>query len=148
MHSAAIDRTALCRPRGWRGLGLVVLAVVLHCAPLASAAQNMAHTVVTRALQFARGTSGAQVSGRADYATSHVYTLSARAGQTMTVDLQSPGDAVTFTAVAPVAGTLEEGFGVTHWQGVLPESGHYELVLVMNTESLRRVPYRLRVSVR
>ncbi len=148
MRWAFFERRRLSRPACWRFAALLLLALVLQGVPPAGIAQNLSHTVVTRELRFARGSSGAQVNGRADHAMSHVYTLGVRAGQTMTVALQSPEDAVTFSVIAPEAGTLADGFGVTHWQGVLTEGGKYQLVLVMNDEARRRVPYRLQVTVR
>ena len=126
---------------------LVVLTALLCDAPPATA-QNMSRTVVTHALAFARGASGVQATGRVAYGTSHVYTLDARAGQSLAVTLRSPADAVTFSATAPRAGTLAGAFGVTRWSGVLPESGRYRLVLVMNTPQLASVRFRLTVSVR
>lgn len=131
----------------WQWAGLACLAAALWWVPAASDAQSQAHTVVTRHVAFARGSSAAQLSGKADYAMSYVYTLAVRKGQTMRVDVTSPGNAVNFSVVAPQAGTLPEGFGVTHWENTLPESGRYQLVLVMNDEHRRRVPYRLQVSV-
>ena len=135
------------RSSWWQRAAWLCLAAALGWLPAASEAQNQAHTVVTRQVAFARGTSAAQLSGKADHAMSYVYTLAVRKGQTMRVDVTSPGNAVNFSVVAPQAGTLPEGFGVTHWENTLPESGRYQLVLVMNDKHRRRVPYRLQVSV-
>jgi hypothetical protein len=136
------------RPSRWRWAALcLLLAGALQIAAQPAKAQNPSHSVVSRTLKFARGSSGTQVNGRIDHATSHVYALSVREGQTLRVDLDSPGAAATLSVIAPNAGTLPEGFGVTHWEGPLPESGRYELVLVMNDAARRRVPYRLQVAV-
>ena len=132
-----------------RPLGaLLALASLLLCAAPLATAQDMSRSVVTRALAVARGANDAKATGRAAYGTSHVYTLDARAGQRLVATLRSPADAVTFSAIAPRAGTLDGAFGVTRWSGVLPESGRYRLVLVMNTPGLAPVRFRLTASVR
>lgn len=127
---------------------LALLFALLLGMPPTLPAQNMANTVVTHALSFARGTNGTEVSGRAGYGMSYVYTVRVRAGQTMTASVHSRGGAVTFSVVAPAAGALPDAFGVTEWSGALEETGEYRLVLVMNDAQLKPVAYRLKVTVR
>ena len=53
---------------------------------------------------------------------------------------------VRFTLAAGRTGTLKGVFRLDQWTGMLPETDDYSIVLVMNSESARSVPYKLRVS--
>lgn len=130
----------------WVAALALVLAMLLGL-PAPAVAQDRSNSVVSHAMVFGRGKSDAGATGRASYAMSYVYTLKARQGQTMSVALKSRTDDLTFSLIAPEAGTVDTAFGVTQWSGVLAESGTYRLVLVMNDPALKRVPYRLTVAV-
>ena len=114
---------------------------------LPPSAQNLSNSVVSQTVVFWRGKSAAETTGRASYGISYVYMLDVRQGQTMSVDLKSRTNAVTFSLMAPAAAAVEAAFSITRWSGVLSESGQYRLVLVMNDPQRKRVPYRLSVSV-
>ena len=127
-------------------IAALVFALLLGL-PVMATAQNMSNSVVNDAMVFGHGKSDAEASGRASYAMSYVYTLKLRRGQTVSAKLKSHTDAVTFSLIAPQAGTVDTAFGVTQWSGVMAESGTCRIVLVMNHRALEPVPYRLTVAV-
>ena len=126
---------------------LILTAAALLGVSLPPSAQNLSNSVVSQTVVFWRGKSAAETTGRASYGISYVYMLDVRQGQTMSADLKSRTNAVTFSLMAPAAAAVEAAFSITRWSGVLSESGQYRLVLVMNDPQRKRVPYRLSVSV-
>ena len=126
---------------------LILTAAALLGVSLPPSAQNLSNSVVSQTVVFWRGKSAAETTGRASYGISYVYMLDVRQGQTMSADLKSRTNAVTFSLMAPAAAAVEAAFSITRWSGVLSESGQYRLVLVMNDPQRKRVPYRLSVAV-
>ena len=126
---------------------LILTAAALLGVSLPPSAQNLSNSVVSQTVVFGRGKSAAEVTGRARYGISYVYMLDVRQGQTMSVDLKSRTNAVTFSLMAPAAAAVEAAFSITRWSGVLSESGQYRLALVMNDPQRKHVPYRLSVAV-
>lgn len=108
-------------------------------------------------IRFARGASSAVLEGSVLRGERAAYTLSARAGQAMTLRIASPEDNAVFQLYAPgarltaqgVAGTAlpgaAEGEDARSWQGRLPAGGAY-LILVGATRG--NAAYRLEVGVR
>jgi hypothetical protein len=129
-------------------INILTLAGILFAGTLPAPAQNMSGTVVERRVRFARGTHSATLQGRAKYGMSYAYKLGARAGQNMNVLLTSNGNAVTFSLIAPNTDTVADAFLVNTWSGVLDQSGDYSIVVVMNNERARNVPFTLAVSIR
>lgn len=125
---------------------LFFVLLILGGASLASA-QNMSHTVVEKQVKFARGKNKATLSGSAKYGMSYVYTLRAKEGQTMEISLSGNNPELTFSLILPDEETDENGFGVTDWTGELPQTGDYRIVVVMNDENSRAVPYKLEVKI-
>ena len=84
-------------------------------------------------IQFARGATSATVNGELARRGIDRYVLTAMAGQSMQVDVNSPGEAVVL-AVQGEDGTilLNRGNGETAWSGVLPKSQDY-IVSVIST---------------
>jgi hypothetical protein len=74
------------------------------------------------------------------------YALKARAGQTMTVHLASPGKSARFTIYpSGQAYPLDAAKGRTDWSGELPDSGDY-VITVMPVRG--RASYTLEVNIR
>ncbi len=86
-------------------------------------------------IQFARGATSATVNGELARRGIDRYVLTAMAGQSMQVDVNSPGETVVL-AVQGEDGTilLNRGNGETAWSGVLPKSQDY-IVSVISTGS-------------
>lgn len=110
-------------------------------------AQNMQNSVVTKQVKFARGQNKATLRGSARYAMSYVFNLRAKAGQTMEINLAGNNSELTFSLTSPDGETIEDAFGVKEWAGELPQSGNYSIVVVMNDESARSVPFTLGVKI-
>lgn len=98
-------------------------------------------------IQFGRGATSAEVSGRLTPHTSQAYLLRARAGQFMTVQLDS-AQTSHITIYAMDGTVLANGnmSGATAWQGRLPVSEDY--VVQVTNPTGRSVQYTLPVSIR
>lgn len=126
-------------------VALIFLAAMLA---FAAGAQNQAHTVIERRLNFRPGRTGAAVSGTARYGMSYVYRVRAREGQTTVVRLTSPAKRALFSVIAPDGETIEGAFTTAQWSGELPQTGEYRIVVVMEDQVANKVPYKLSVSIR
>ena len=128
---------------------IIVFAIAFGGAAIVSPAQNMEHTVVTKEVKFAKGKSKATVSGSAKYGMSYVFELGAKEGQTMSLDLVGKNSQLTFSLTAPPDDdTVENAFGVTKWSGKVPKSGKYSIVVVMNDEHARSIPFTLEIAIK
>lgn len=83
---------------------------------------------VRQTIRFARGKSSAVISKKIPLGTTHLYTLKAREGQTMTVILKT-GRQTSFTVFSPSHGIVEGADGETMWRGMLDESGTYLITI-------------------
>jgi hypothetical protein len=126
----------------------ILLAAVFILGTVAASAQNMSGTVVTKEIKFAKGKHQASVPGSAKYGRSYVYTLGAKAGQTMDVSVTAKNRELTFSVIGPDDETLEGAFGVTEWSGTLPANGKYQVVVVMNDENAGSVPFTLKAKIK
>jgi hypothetical protein len=105
-------------------------------------------------VQFAKGAQSATVKGTFKGYDSINYTLVAKAGQTMTVNISGSSNA-NFNVFAPgaVPGQAEAmgtGYVNEKWQGTLPASGKYTIQVYQMRASARRgeaVPHTLTVSI-
>jgi hypothetical protein len=138
---------------------LLVLAALLAGVAPALAPVLADERVVP--IRFARGASGAEVSGAVVRGERAFYSLGARAGQAMGLRITALEDNAVFQLYAPgavlrevdggveVAGTALPGAGegedARAWDGRLPASGDY-LIVVGGTRG--NATYRLRVTVR
>jgi hypothetical protein len=125
----------------------IVFTVIFIGSSTAVSAQNMQGTVVKKQVKFARGQNKATLRGTAKYGMSYVFNLGAKAGQTMEIRLTGKNSELSFSLIAPDEETMEGGFGVTDWSGELPQSGNYSIIVVMNDENARGVPFTLNVKI-
>jgi hypothetical protein len=106
-------------------------------------------------VQFAKGAHSATVKGTFKGYDSINYTLVAKAGQTMTVNISGSSNA-NFNVYAPgdvlgQAEAMSTGYVDEKWQGTLPASGMYTIQVYQMRASARRgeaVPHTLSVSIR
>ncbi|HLM60499.1 MAG TPA: hypothetical protein VK308_06835 [Pyrinomonadaceae bacterium] len=125
----------------------IVFTVIFIGGSTAISAQNMQNTVVKKQVKFARGQNKATLRGTAKYGMSYVFNLGAKAGQTMEIRLAGRNSELSFSVIAPDEETMEGAFGVSDWSGELPQSGNYSVVVVMNDENARAVPFTLVVKI-
>lgn len=134
---------------------LLAAPLLLALAPAAPPAPERVEPI-----RFARGTSGAEVAGAVVRGERALYSLSVRAGQTLTAHVTSrEGNAVlqiwrpgavprSEDGMKLVDGTAlpraGEGDDARAWRGMLPEGGTY-LIVVGATRG--NAAYRLTVSV-
>ena len=106
-------------------------------------AQRPMDKEVRQTIRFARGKSSAVIRKRIPLGTTHLYTLRAREGQTMTVILNT-GNQTSFTIFSPSDQILEGADGETMWRGMLDESGTY--LITIGTD--RTANYTLEVYIK
>ena len=124
-------------------------------ASLLAMSAQAADKVSVVPVQFAKGAHSAAVKGTFKGYDSINYTLVAKAGQTMTVNISGSSNA-NFNVFAPgaVPGQAEAmgtGYVGEKWQGSLPASGKYTIQVYQMRASARRgeaVPHTLSVSIR
>lgn len=127
-----------------------LLALTLLCGT-AQAQDRVSHTPV----HFAKGASSTEVKGSIKGYDSVQYTLSAKAGQQMTVKIAGSRNA-NFNVFAPgdkpgEANALGSGSVGTQWSGALPASGSYTVQVYQMRASARRgelAPHTLTVEIR
>ncbi len=127
--------------------------IAIFATMLAMAVQA-ADKVSVVPVQFAKGAQSATVKGTFKGYDSINYTLVAKAGQKMTVNISGSSNA-NFNVFAPgaVPGQAEAmgaGYVDEKWQGNLPASGKYTIQVYQMRASARRgeaVPHTLTVSI-
>ncbi|HEX8632870.1 MAG TPA: hypothetical protein VF703_01820 [Pyrinomonadaceae bacterium] len=103
---------------------------------------------VTRRVRFARGRTTTTLKNSVVRGTRDRYLIGARAGQKLTVSINSVERNAAFTIYAPSNDTLEgtsESQEVKSWSGKLPESGDY-VIEVGGTRG--NATYTLKVAIR
>ncbi len=134
----------------------LLLAATLLCASAPVLAEPQVQPI-----RFARGASGAEVQGAVVRGERALFSLEARAGQTLTARITAPEDNAVFQiwhpgavprqqdGMAMVDGTALPGAGegedARSWSGRLPASGAY-LIVVGGTRG--NAAFRLSVTVR
>ncbi|MEJ8855595.1 hypothetical protein WKW79_13500 [Variovorax robiniae] len=127
-------------------------AALLFAFASASQAQP---AVPAQALNFAKGASQGTATGKLQGPNSDVrdHVLRARAGQTMTVNLESPSKSIYFNVLPPDSEeALYQGEigGEPRWTGTLPKDGIYRVRVYLNRAASRQraaAQYTLRVGV-
>jgi hypothetical protein len=134
----------------------LLLATALLCAMAPAQAEPQVQPI-----RFARGSSGAEVAGAVVRGERALFSLEARAGQTLTARITAPEGNAVFQVwhpgavprqqdgMATVEGTALPGAGegddARSWSGTLPASGAY-LIVVGGTRG--NATFRLSVTVR
>jgi hypothetical protein len=129
-----------------------IQSLALACAlgagsPLAGAAD-----IETRNISFARGASSATVKGTIAGRQAIDYTLRARAGQTMSVTLQSQHAGLAFNVLPPGSSdvAIPDAIERQNWTGALPADGEYRIRTYLPRSAGRRgekASYTLNVAV-
>lgn len=83
---------------------------------------------IRQKVQLANGKNSTVIRKRIKLGTSHVYTLKANKGQTLTVNMKT-GNKTSLSIYAPVNGVIEDADGVNKWSGALGESGEYTIIV-------------------
>ncbi|MEX5411450.1 g-type lysozyme inhibitor [Atlantibacter hermannii] len=130
------------------------LAGSLLCC-LLSAPAFAADNVTTVPVQFAKGTSSAQMKGTFAGYDSINYTVTAKQGQQMTVKIAGSNNA-NFNVFAPgatpgAAEALGSGYVGGDWSAKLPASGNYTVQVFQTRATARKgskVPHTLTVSIK
>ena len=127
---------------------LLAAALTLSPAPTGVASPGVpaaqcktADQIVSKRIRFAKGRTTAVVKDRVRLCTSHEYRLSARAGQTMSVNLVT-GRRTSMTVRTPAGDALADG--EKSWSGELPESGAYSIEIGTDETA----SYTLEVTIR
>ncbi|MCA1618827.1 MAG: hypothetical protein LC795_05845 [Acidobacteria bacterium] len=100
-----------------------------------------ADRVIPKTIRFGRGRTTAVIKDTVRLCTSHEYTLRARAGQTMSVNLAA-GNRTGLTLMSPSGEPLLDGG--KDWSGDLPEDGRYTLQIGTDATAA----YTLEVTIR
>ena len=111
-------------------------------APSATAQCRGTDRPINKQIRFARGRTTAVIKDTVRLCTSHVYSLRAREGQTMSVHLAT-GDRTSFTVYAPTD-PVGDADGVKDWSGELPETGQYQIIVATDATA----SYTLEVTIR
>jgi hypothetical protein len=83
------------------------------------------------AIQFPPGTVSTQLEGRFDMPSVHQFTFTASQGQPSTIYIDSSSDQMPLSISTPGGRTLVDyQDGSTSWNGNLPESGTYTVLIV------------------
>ena len=128
---------------------LVMVGVLAAANSMALAAAD----IETRPIQFAKGASSATVKGTIKGDQTIDYTVRARAGQTMSVKLDTRHGANYFNVLPPGSNDVSIFAGPTggnEWSGVLPADGEYKLRVYLMRSAARRnesASYTLTVGV-
>lgn len=123
-------------------LAAVLTAAVAFSSTEANAQRQMDREV-RQAIRFARGSNSATVRKQIRVGYTHLYTLRAREGQTMTVILTT-GNQTSFTVYSPSSGIMDGADGETMWRGMLNESGEY--LIAIGTD--KTANYKLEVYIK
>jgi hypothetical protein len=97
-----------------------------------------------RRVRFARGETSAIVTGKVTLGFGDAYTVGARAGQTMTVQLGKAAKSVTFSIMTPGAKQILID-RATKWTDALPEAGDYRILVGADE---RGGAYTMTISIR
>jgi hypothetical protein len=104
------------------------LTIAFAVSPSDANAQRSMDKEVRQTIRFARGANSAVIRKRISVGYTHLYTLRAEEGQTMTVILTT-GNQTSFTIYSPSDGIIDGADGETMWRGMLNESGEYLITI-------------------
>jgi antitoxin (DNA-binding transcriptional repressor) of toxin-antitoxin stability system len=125
-----------------RALFLFGVAISLQTALIA---QRGTH--VTKRVSFQPGHNSTVITGRARWGTRYIYLLRARAGQTLSVQLEGvpvmriiPPDAKNYEA-------LKGADIVRDWSGALPKTGDYQIDVGHTDDQYGTAPFKLEIKI-
>jgi hypothetical protein len=142
-------------------LKTVMAVLVSMMLGLGAVAEHVQAGEAIEQIRFARGASGAEVTGSVIRGERALYMFNARAGQTATLQLSALEDNAAFQIYAPGAkpeiqdSIMEvlgdalpgaaEGDDAAEWKGTLPGSGGY-LIVIGPTRG--NAEYKLKITIR
>ena len=116
---------------------ILVACALVVAGPIADAADG----IVSKPLQFAKGTSSATVKDSIKGGQTVDYTLPAKAGQTMSVALKTSNASNYFNVLPPGSKDVAIFIGSNEgneWTGALPADGEYTIRLYLMRSAARR----------
>ncbi len=122
-------------------------SVVLAATVMSQAVIAQKGTHVTKRVSFQPGSNATVIKGKANWGTSYIYLLRARAGQTLTARVEG---VPVLTIIPPGTRNYEPLPGadvVKEWTGKLPKSGDYRINLGHTDDRYSDVPYKLEIKV-
>lgn len=126
-----------------------ILILSLVVVMLSTAAASAQSRVVVK---FARGAHSATLAGSVQKYRYVDYTLNAREGQTMYIELTSAKGTAEFVVFDPNGENVEDATGVTEYSGVLAMSGNYRVRVLLPRSDARRAgsltSYAVKFTVR
>jgi hypothetical protein len=109
----------------------------------AAASDHDTHAATDNRLHLEAGKEPVMVKGSVAGKEVREYFVQAKAGQLMTVNLQSPGQAATFAVYSSHGEIIS---GLTDWSAKLPRDGDYR-IRVVTTHKSGRTDYSMRVAL-
>jgi len=138
----------MSRVLAWGFVSLIVLAPLIAVIPPVVSAGGQQGKFSEQRIRFARGVHSATVRGRVSRSRAILYKISAKRGQSMTVELE--GDAKTrFDLSGPQdKDSIGQAMvsGESEWTGTLPDDGDYKIFVF--TEDRVNAPFTLKVSIK
>ena len=116
---------------------MLVACALVAAGPIAAAADG----IVSKPLQFAKGTSSATVKGSIKGGQTVDYKLRAKASQTMSVALKTSNASNYFNVLPPGSKDVAIFIGSSEgneWTGALPADGEYTIRLYLMRNAARR----------
>lgn len=126
---------------------------VFAIVALLHAGVPVAGEITSQPVQFAKGQSSATITGKIKGYQGIDYTLRAKAGQTMSVQLKTVHDANYFNILPPGSNDTAIFIGSisgNEWMGALPTDGEYKIPVYLMRSAARRhesATYTLTVGI-
>jgi hypothetical protein len=119
---------------------LRIFSVALFCASLFVNQARAEESIVTKRVQFARGSSSSTLKGALKGDEIHDYVLSAKAGQSMHVTLKTSSTSAYFNVLPPgsEAALFIGSTSGNKWNGTLPVDGEYRVRVYLMRSAARR----------
>lgn len=126
---------------------IATLAILL-ATPIPMPASAQKGTVVRKRVEFARGRNSASFNGSAEWGTSYLYLVRARAGQAMTVEIKGAPGVTIRTPDPNHVFDIEQGDGQDkRWSGDLPATGEYKIIVSHTIDGVAAAPYTLKITI-
>jgi hypothetical protein len=123
-------------------IALALLAVTMQPVPAQKG------TVIRKRVEFARGRNSATFKGSAEWGTSYIYLVRARAGQAMTVEIKGAPGVTIRTPDPNHVFNIDQGDGEDkRWSGDLPATGEYKIIVSHTIDGVVAAPYTLKITI-